>query len=306
MLEPFQEQGLRTWGLVRNSHALAASLPYVLYSDSYTHRCYVRGLANEGFNGLLWTPEVRDAVSVEDFYRRLETVIFSPDAVINSWYIKNPPWAQVNRNKNNNGEFMPDSPAVTETVRRLLQLRMSFVPYLYSAFNEYRLAGKPPIRALVLDWPKDVATRQIDDQFMFGDSVLVAPMFVGQTNRTVYLPAGDWFEFWTHDPVRGGQTIEAKTGPDEIPLYVKEGTLLPLAAPVEFITPSTRFDITVNMIGRRPRDFVLFEDDGVTTAYAKGEQNRVRLHCTGESGTVKREGNYRGPERYKIVGWKPF
>ena len=53
MLEPYREKGLRTWGLVRNSHALASSLPYVLYSDSYDPRCYVRGEVNEGFNGLL-------------------------------------------------------------------------------------------------------------------------------------------------------------------------------------------------------------------------------------------------------------
>ena len=68
MLEPYREKGLRTWGLVRNSHALASSLPYVLYSDSYDHRCFVRGLVNEGFSGLLWTPEVRDAGSIEGNY----------------------------------------------------------------------------------------------------------------------------------------------------------------------------------------------------------------------------------------------
>ena len=67
MLEPYQEKGLRTWGLVRNSQALAGPLPYVVYSDSYDAHCYVRGLVNEGFSGLLWTPEVRDASSMEEF-----------------------------------------------------------------------------------------------------------------------------------------------------------------------------------------------------------------------------------------------
>ncbi len=68
MFEPYQEKGLRTWGLVRNSHALASSLPYVLYSDSYDPHCYVRGVANEGFSGLLWTPEVpRRGVRLEGF-----------------------------------------------------------------------------------------------------------------------------------------------------------------------------------------------------------------------------------------------
>ncbi|MBU6411395.1 MAG: DUF5110 domain-containing protein, partial [Verrucomicrobia bacterium] len=306
MLEPYRKKGLRTWGLVRNSQALASSLPYVLYSDSYDARCYVRGVVNEGFSGLLWTPEVRDAASIEDLYRRLETVVFSPDAVINAWFIKNPPWDQVNREENNRGELMPGREAVTAAVRQVLQLRMRFIPYLYTAFDEYRLSGKPPIRALVLDWPYDRKVRQIDDEFMFGDSVLVAPMFAGQTRRPVYLPPGDWYDFWTHAKIRGGATLEATNGAEQIPLFVKGGTLLPLARPVEYIKPDTCFDVTVNRVGGHPADFTLYEDDGVTAAYAKGAQNQVVLHADGDRHSAVRHGDYRGPERYKITAWKPF
>jgi alpha-D-xyloside xylohydrolase len=306
MLEPYRKKGLRTWGLVRNSHALASSLPYVVYSDSYDHHCYVRGLANEGFGGLLWTPEVRDAASLEDFYRRLETVIFSPDALINSWFIRNPPWYQINREKNNRGEFMPERAAATDDVRQLLQLRMSFIPYLYSAFNEYRTTGKPPIRALVLDWPEDPKVRQIDNQFMFGDSVMVAPMFAGQNGREVYLPAGDWYDYWTREKCSGGKTITATNGVKQIPLFVKAGTLLPLAEAVECVKPGTCFKITVNIVGPNPSDFMLYEDDGVTTAYARGEQNKVKLHAWGDSHSVQRSGNYHGPDRFKIAAWQQF
>jgi alpha-D-xyloside xylohydrolase len=306
MWQPYQEKNLRTWGLVRNSHALAAPLPYVLYSDSYDARCYVRGLANAGFSGLLWDPEVRIADSVEDFYRRLEVAIFSHDAVIDSWYIPNPPWDQVNRKKNERNELMPDRQAVADVVRRLLQLRMSFIPYLYSAFNEYHAAGKPPIRALVLDWPNDPKTHSIDGEFMFGDSVLVAPMFAGETNRTVYLPAGDWFDFWTHAKIRGGRFVDATNGVGQIPLFVKGGTLLPLAEPLEFVKPDTCFNLTVNIVGEKPAGFMLYEDDGVTTAYANGEQNQILLHADGDNRSIQRKGNYHGPERYKITGWKQF
>jgi alpha-D-xyloside xylohydrolase len=306
MWEPYQKKGLRTWGLVRDSQALASPLPYALYSDSYDARCYVRGLVNAGFSGLLWDPEVRNASSVEDFYRRLEVAIFSHDTVIDSWFIPNPPWDQVNRDKNARNEFMPDRQAVAAEVRRLLDLRMSFIPYLYSAFNEYRATGKPPIRALVLDWPHDPKVRQIDDEFMFGDSVLVAPMFAGETNRTVYLPRGDWYDFWTRAKITGGRTIEAANGVGQIPLYVKDGTLLPLAKPVEFIKPDTCFDITVNIVGEKPANFTLYEDDGITTAYAKGEQNQIVLHADGDNHSIQRSGNYHGPFRYKITGWKRF
>lgn len=306
MLEPYVEKGVRTWGLVRDSQALAAPLPYVVYSDSYDHRCYVRGLANEGFSGLLWTPEVRDADSVEDLYRRVETVIFSPDALINCWYIKNPPWRQINKDKNNHNEWMADQQQVTDGIRKLFQLRMSFVPYLYSAFNEYHLGGVSPIRALVLDWPDDPNVREIDDQYMFGPSVMVAPLFAGQKSRSVYLPAGDWYDFWTHEKYAGGRRIEVTEPPERIPLFVKGGSLLPLASPVEHIGLDTVFDLIVCAFGAKPDDFILYEDDGVSDAYANGKQNQVRLHCDGPAHSVKRTGHYSGPPRYKVVDWESY
>lgn len=303
MLEPYAEKSLRTWGLVRNSQALAASLPYVVYSDSYNHRCYVRGLVNEGFSGLLWTPEVRDADSVEDLYRRVETVIFSPEALINCWYIKNPPWLQIDKDKNNRGEWMPDHQQVTDGIRKLLQLRMSFVPYLYSAFNEYHLKGIPPVRALVLDWPDDPAVRAIDDQYMFGASVMVAPMFLGQKSRSVYLPAGDWYDFWTHQKYAGGQKIEATNNPEQIPLFVKGGTLLPLSKPMEHIRTDTVFDLAVYSFGSQPADFILYEDDGVSNAFATGNQNQIRLHWDDRGHSVERTGGYKGRPRFRVVTW---
>lgn len=303
LLEPFHKNGTRTWGLVRNSHALAAPLPYVVYSDSYDHRCFVRGLVNEGFTGLLWTPEVRDASSVEDLYRRVETVIFSPLAMLNCWYMKNPPWRQIDRDKNNRNEWMPGRPQATEGIRRLLQLRMSFVPYLYSAFNDYHLKGIPPIRALLLDWPKDPKVRETDDQYMFGASVMVAPMFAGQKTRSVYLPAGDWYDFWTHQKYIGGRKMEATNNEEQIPLFVKGGTLLPLAKPMEHISSDTVFDLTVYAFGLKPADFTLYEDDGVSDAFKTGEQNQVRLHWDGRGHSVQRTGKYKGLPRFQIAGW---
>ena len=165
MLEPFIAKNQRTWGLVRNSGALAAPLPYTIYSDSYDHRCYLRGLAKIGFGGHLWTPEVRDAKSVADLVRRVQTVIFSPYAMINCWYMKMPPWIQIDADKSNAGIVMPESQEATRLVRAAFKLRMSLLPYLYSAFNVYHQTGLPPIRALVLDYPSDSETRTIDDQF---------------------------------------------------------------------------------------------------------------------------------------------
>ncbi len=308
MLQPFQAQGIRTWGLVRNSQALASPLPFVLYSDSYDARCYVRGLVNEGFSGLLWTPEVRDAGSADELVRRLEVVAFAPACVINAWFIRNPPWDQVDRGKNNRNELMPEEErrALADQVRRVLELRMSFIPYFYSAFNEYRRSGTPPVRALVLDWPEDPEVRQIDDELMCGDSVLVAPMFANEKSRHVYLPAGEWYDFWTREKRSGGSTIEVANPVGQMPLFVKGGTLLPLAKPVEHIEPDTCFELTVNIVGAGPASFTLFEDDGISTAFAKDEQTRIVLKASPEANSASRVGNYRGPARYQIAGWRKF
>ena len=89
-------------------------------------------------------------------------------------------------------------------------------------------------------------------------------------------------------------------------MFVKSGTLLPLAEPVEFIQPDTCFKVTVNMVGDHPADFTLYEDDGVTSAYATGEQNQIQLHTDAGHPLVERHGNYHGPERIQITDWKSF
>jgi alpha-D-xyloside xylohydrolase len=304
LLQPYTRRKLRTWGLVRNSHALAAPLPYTVYSDSYDHKDYVRGLAKEGFCGLLWTPEVRDAGSVEELYRRIETVIFSPCAMINCWYMKLPPWRQINKDKANNGEMMPDHEHVTDVVRLLFELRMSLIPYLYSAFNEYHLNGTPPVRAMVMDWPEDADTALIDDQFLFGPSLLVAPLFAGNSSRSVYLPAGEWYDFWTQEKIAGGRKVDITKSFDQIPIFIKANSLLPVAKPVEHIDDDTCFDITVHVFGNQPASFTLYEDDGVSTDYEQGKQNRMELKWDGGSGSAIRSGKYKGKARYNIVGWK--
>jgi alpha-D-xyloside xylohydrolase len=302
LLEPFEKTGRRTWGLVRNSHALSAPLPYVIYSDSYDHRDYVRGLAKSGFGGHLWTPEVRDAKSVEDLIRRIQTVIFSPYAMINCWYMKLPPWLQIDSDRANAGETMPEAPEATRLVRDLFRLRMSLAPYLYAAFNEYHRHGIPPVRALLLDYPADHETLGIDNQFMFGPSLMVAPLIAGEHARSVYFPAGDWYDYFTGEKIQGGKRMEVSKPLDQLPLYVKGNTLLPVAEPVQHIARDTEFRISVRIYGDRPESAVLYEDDGETLEYAKGAQNVVTLSWSNGKGSVTRSGPVKRL-RYEVTGW---
>ncbi len=304
MIEPLTRRNLRTWGLVRDSFSLAAPLPFMLYSDTYDLTCYLRGVCKQGFCGLLWDPELRQAASVEDLFRRIQLVIFSPMAVVDCWYMNLPPWLQVNKALSNRGELMPDHQAVTEAVRKLFELRMSLIPYLYAAFNEYRRNGMPPIRAMVMDWPQDAHTLEIDDQFMFGPAIMVAPILTGQTDRKVYLPHGAWYDFATNQKFEGGKWINISKPREEVPMFVKSGTLLPLARPVEYITPETCFDISVRVYGESPEPTKLYEDDGVTLDFQRGRQNQIALSWTDGHGEVKKSGGYQGPVRYKISAFE--
>ena len=299
MLEPFRAKNLRTWGLIRQEGALSASQPYTIYSDTYDFKSYIRGMAKSGFGGHLWTPEVRDATDVADLIRRTQAVIFSPYAMVNCWYMGIPPWRQIDAAKANQGIEMPEAAETTRRVRELFRLRMSLLPYLYSAFNDYRETGMPPTRALVLDYPDDPEARAIDDEFMVGPALLVAPIASGN-KRYVYLPKGSWFDFFTGKRFIGGQKVEVEKGLDSLPLFVKSGSILPLAEPVNHVARDTTFVLHVRLYGSNPSPCTLFEDDGESFDYEKGAQNRVTLSS---DQTVKRLGSWRGT-RYQVASWE--
>jgi alpha-D-xyloside xylohydrolase len=306
MAAMYRDRNQRTLGLVRASGALAAPLPFGLYSDAYEHRDYVRAIATSGFGGILWCPEVRDMGSLEELCRRLQTSVFSAVTQIDCWYLKNPVWKQINKDLNNSGKFMDHWEQTEAACRKLLQMRMRLLPYLYSAFGEYHDTGVPPVRALVMDYPDDPATWTVDDQYMLGPSVMVAPLFTGQKKRTVYLPEGGWYDFWTQHKYAGGRRIEIEKPVGEIPVFVKGDSLLPLAEPVDFVAPQTQFELTIGVYGEKPAKYFLYEDDGVTFDFEKGQQNRIELKWDGQGGTTSKTGDYSGPSRYKIIGWKRF
>ena len=186
---------------VRNAGALSSSYPFVLYSDLYDHKDFIRGCCSAGFSGILWTPEVRDAKSKEEFIRRLQSNIFSVQCLINAWYCEDVPWKEFGCEKE---------------VKELLNLRESLIPMLKKAFDTYKENGRPPVRALVSDFSTDDQTYNIDDEYIFCDSLIVAPIAVGENSRKVYLPEGKWQNYFTKEKVSSGW-FEVTT--DFIPVY---------------------------------------------------------------------------------------
>ena len=302
LLDIFNRQNKRTLLDVRSSQAFASPYPASLYSDMYNHHDFVRMILNAGFSGLLWTPEIRETNSDADLIRRTQSGVMSAQLVFNSWYLNHPPWLQYDLKKNNSDVFLPNATEVESKVRKLLELRMSLIPYLYSAFATYHYEGIPPFRALVVDYPKDTAVYNIDDEYLIGESLLAAPFMDGASKRRIYFPVGTWYDFNTDQKYEGGKYYDIGMSLDQIPLYVKEGTILPLAKPEQFITQNTLFEITCHVYGNNCKPALLFEDNAYTLDYQKNKFNWISLEWNGKKGKSISKGNYKG-NYYKVIDW---
>ncbi|WP_413061589.1 TIM-barrel domain-containing protein [Sphingomonas carotinifaciens] len=165
--------------------------------------------------------------------------------------------------------------AAEPVLANFLRLRYSLMPYLYAMGHQTYQTGAPFMRALFMDFPNDPKVATIGDQYMFGPAFLVAPVTdQGVTKRPVYLPAGaDWYDYWTNRRYTGGQTIEVAAPIDQVPLFVRAGSIVPMGVQV----PSTATKQPLEAIRVYPgRDvsFTLYDDDGTTNAYKKAGGGR--------------------------------
>jgi alpha-D-xyloside xylohydrolase len=184
-------------------------------------------------------------------------------------------------------------------LEKYLRLRYQLMPYIYSLGYKTWLTGAPFMRALPLDFPNDPKVANLGDEYMFGPAFLVAPVTEqGATSRQVYLPAGsDWYNFWTNERIKGGQTVKAAAPIDTLPLFVRAGSIVPLGAEVES-THQTQAIAKVRVYPGADASFTLFTDDGRTYAYEKGAGSVTRLHWDEAGQKLSREGEpaWSGPD----------
>ncbi|MBS1748527.1 MAG: DUF5110 domain-containing protein [Bacteroidetes bacterium] len=301
----FRERNQRTYGLVRASNAGASSFPYVIYNDYYSHKDFITALINSSFIGVLWTPEVRASHTAEEWVRRMQTVCFSPMAMLNAWADGTKPWS---------------FPEVEKAVQDVAMLRMQLIPYIYSSFAQYYFEGKPPFRAmpLVEEFGFDAqqvngnfdATKnpynlntvpEIKDQYMMGDFILVAPLFAGEKSRKVFLPTGKWYDFYTGDYAGENEGITIEGNLNRIPLFVKDGGIIPMIPPqCQAPTKDDILPLEVRYYGTKENSFVLYDDDGETFDYEKGSYSQTVL-----SVSKNKKGNLQGNQPASAKG-KPF
>jgi len=147
------------------------------------------------------------------------------------------------------------------------------------------------MRALFMDFPADERVADIRDEYMFGPALLVAPVVEqGATTRDVYLPAGcDWYNYWTNEKLHGGQTVKVQAPIETVPLFVRAGSILPLGTPVES-THEKQALMKVKVYSGRDAVFTLYNDDGTTYGYERGEHSITTLRWNDGRGRLTMEG----------------
>ena len=288
----FRGRNQRTYSLVRASNAGASAYPFAIYTDHYDHHGFITALVNSSLAGILYTPEIRSARSSEEWLRRMQSVCFSHMTQLNGWSSNTKPWS---------------FPEVENEVRDIIKLRIRLLPYIYTAFARYHFEGIPPIRPMLLE-AGFLDKKDVTDQYMFGDCILVSPMFTGQKSRTVILPKGKWYDFYTGEAVGGGENITVRPPLSKIPLFVKDGGIVPMIPAVNRISQLPNdVPLEIRHYGRLPVSTLLYDDDGETFNYEKGQYCWLKLSAKAKpdgtlTGSVsKHRGSYRSA--YQHFKW---
>ena len=170
-----------------------------------------------------------------------------------------------------------------DAVRKTVKLRYRFIPYIYDLAHECEKTGAPIVRPLVYEYPVDKHVRNISDEYMLGSFVLVAPVIApGKEAREVYLPDGDWYDYYTGEKYSGGRYILADAPLDKVPVFIKAGAIIPVAdgeiRSTEDITEDKISILTYSGKG----SFVHYQDDNETFAYRNGAYNAVEYTLDGD------------------------
>ena len=291
----------RPYALHRNGYAGMQRYASFLWSgDVYstweTLRTHVPIGINTGLSGIpFWGTDTGGFVPTKDFNGELYVRWFQFSAFCplfrshgRDWKLRLP-WGwntgEIGPNEiSNYGEAAnPDpselhNPDVEPICRKYLELRYRLLPYLYTAVRESHETGLPIMRALWLHYPNDAKAVARDDEYLWGRDILVAPVTdKGATSKTVYLPAGDWYDFWTEEKVEGGREVNRPVDLATIPLYVRAGAILPLGPVKQFTGEKSEEPLTLVVYPGAESSCTIYEDDGNSFNYRRDEWMKIGM-----------------------------
>lgn len=170
-----------------------------------------------------------------------------------------------------------------DTLVKYLELRYKLLPYIYALAGAVAHRSYTLFRALAFDYREDVRVHSIDDQFMFGPAFLVAPvttaMYYGPDSRKlhgiakqreVYLPEGEWYDYWSDTRITGGATIAARADLMTLPLFVRAGSIVPHGPAIQYADEQPDATISLTVYPGKDASFTLYEDEGDTYRYEQG------------------------------------
>jgi alpha-glucosidase/alpha-D-xyloside xylohydrolase len=292
----------RPFALHRNGHAGMQRFAAFLWSgDVYstweTLRNHVPVAVNTGLTGIpYWGTDIGGFVPTKEYTGELHVRWFQFGAFCplfrahgRTWHLRLP-WGW------NTGELGPSevanytggaanpdeselhNPEVEPICRKYLELRYRLMPYLYTAVRECCETGLPIMRALWLHYPDDKIAVARGDEYLWGRDMLVAPVTEkGVTSRKVYLPRGVWYDFWTEEKTEGGREVSRQVDLATLPLYVRAGAIIPMGPLKQYTGEKVDGPVTLHIYPGADGAFTLYEDDGITFDYRKGEWMGIQM-----------------------------
>jgi alpha-D-xyloside xylohydrolase len=168
------------------------------------------------------------------------------------------------------------------------KLRYRLLPYLYSLAGKVWRDDYTLMRGLAMDFGADTTVRDIADEFMLGPSILAAPVTQYKAReREVYLPAGQgWYDLYTSDYIAGGQWLHAAAPYERMPVFIKEGSILPMGPDLQYTDQRPPDTITLYVYTGRDAEFTLYEDEGTNYNYEKGRFATIPFHYDEAAGML--------------------
>jgi alpha-glucosidase len=191
--------------------------------------------------------------------------------------------------------------------KRAIELRYELLPYIYNTMKQASQNGVPALRPLFLEFPDDENVAGTDDEFLFGDDLLVAPVLQeGQTERDVYLPKGDWFNYWTGQKYDGAQTVHLSVTLDSIPMFVRGGGFIFRQPVVQSTSQMAGNSLRILIAPSNESESSLYEDNGETLDYRQGGFMKRSFHQVHNDDEIKvdvsaPEGTYRPAARDLVL-----
>ncbi len=289
----------RSFNCARGGYAGAQRFGYPWMGDvHYTRRMLISNLCN-GVSGFPHSTHDMSGASLntlteQTFLNGVKCNLFNPLSQCNAW-------VRWNKKSHRPWDWSPDAEGV---FKKFLDLHYQMIPYFYTTAWQSHKSGLPAWRALALDYPDD-QTAYSSDEVLVGDWLLMAPLYK-ESARNVYLPEGKWYYLFDSHMSFTGPTVLGGVQPphDEYPVFIKAGAVIPMMPTMRYVgeKPVDPLTLLIYPLESGTSSYNLYEDDGITRDYEKGDYCTTRIECQGSVAQVRisvgeRDGRYKPSKR---------